>query len=174
MYRPQPKSATSPPVAATTKPETTTQSIPAPYSQSTNHGTTTSVSNPQTINQQPKSSGTTNFLLGAGVLLLIAHMIMGAAIADYLSDARNSLKGFNEVVQTTTITTTKVQYVTSVDWRAPYVTKTAYGVTKAEAGKTVTETVLPTEALKRRKRDREATKTSKKTARTTRARVSNI
>lgn len=174
MYRPQPKSSTSPPVAATTKPETTAQPIPAPYSQSTNHRTTTSVFNPQTINQQPKSSGTTNFLLGAGVLLLIAHVIMGAAIADYLSDARNSLRVFNDVVQTTTITTTKVQYVTSVDWRAPYVTKTAYGVTKVEAGKTVTETVLPTEALKRRRREREATKTSKKTARTTKARVSNI
>ncbi|CAC9885781.1 unnamed protein product [Aureobasidium pullulans] len=117
MYRTQPKSATSPPVAAATKPETTTQPNSAPYSQSTNHRTTASVSNPQTINQQPKSSGTTNFLLSAGVLLLIAHMIMGAAIADYLSDARNSLKGFNEVVQTTTITTTKVQYVTSVDWQ---------------------------------------------------------
>ncbi|KEQ89089.1 hypothetical protein M438DRAFT_401274 [Aureobasidium pullulans EXF-150] len=174
MYRTQPKSATSPPVAAATKPETTTQPNSAPYSQSTNHRTTASVSNPQTINQQPKSSGTTNFLLSAGVLLLIAHMIMGAAIADYLSDARNSLKGFNEVVQTTTITTTKVQYVTSVDWRAPYVTKTAYGVTKVEAGKTVTETVLPTEALKRRRRDGEVMKTSKKTARTTMARVSNI
>ncbi|THY53926.1 hypothetical protein D6C98_04720 [Aureobasidium pullulans] len=174
MYRPQPKSATSPPVAATANPETTTQPNSAAYSQSTNHRTTTSVSNPQTINQQPKSSGTTNFLLSAGVLLLIAHMIMGAVIADYLSDARNSLKGFNEVVQTTTITTTKVQYVTSVDWRAPYVTKTAYGVTKVEAGKTVTETVLPTEVLKRRRREEEVMKTSRKTARTTRARVSNI